>query len=309
MALKQVLEIYEMLDGARVTGEQVAGLLRQRGVADAVSIRIEGKTGGTDFVSGSIAGNGAGPTLGIIGRLGGVGARPAQIGLVSDGDGAVVALSVALKLADMAANGDVLPGCVRFATHVCPNSPVIPHEPVPFMGSHVDMQTMNRHEVRPEMDAILTVDTTRGNRVINKRGFAISPTVKDGWILRVSEDLLDQMSHVTGALPAVFALTMQDITPYGNGAYHLNSILQPATATSAPVVGVALTAEVAVPGSASGASQVYDIEQATRFCVEVAKAYTRGRCHFYDEAEYANLLARYGSMSHLKGAGQAKISL
>jgi ATP-binding cassette ChvD family protein len=52
--------------------------------------------------------------------------------------------------------------------------------------------------------------------------------------------------------------------------------LQPATATPAPVVGVALTAEVAVPGSASGASQVFDMEQAARFCVEVAKGYTRG---------------------------------
>ncbi|HQV70722.1 MAG: DUF1177 domain-containing protein [Anaerolineae bacterium] len=303
MALKQVLEIYEMLDSAKANGEQVAALLRERGVADAVSIHIEGKTGGTDFVSGSLPGDGSGPTLGIIGRLGGVGARPAQIGMVSDGDGAAVALAAALKLADMAANGDVLPGRVRFATHVCPNSPVIPHQPVPFMDSHVDMETMNRHEIHPDMSAILTVDTTRGNRIINKRGFAISPTVKEGWILRTSEDLLSLMGHVTGQLPAVFALTMQDITPYGNGAYHLNSILQPATATSAPVVGVALTAEVAVPGSATGASQLFDIEQATRFCIEVAKGYTRRQCRFYDEAEYANLVARYGSMARLQGLG------
>lgn len=83
MALKQVLEIYEMLDSAKANGEQVAALLRERGVADAVSIHIEGKTGGTDFVSGSLPGDGSGPTLGIIGRLGGVGARPAQIGMVS----------------------------------------------------------------------------------------------------------------------------------------------------------------------------------------------------------------------------------
>ena len=34
----------------------------------------------------------------------------------------------------------------------------------------------------------------------------------------------------------VFPLTVQDITPYGNGLYHLNSILQPSTATNAPVV-------------------------------------------------------------------------
>lgn len=100
---------------------------------------------------------------------------------------------------------------------------------------------MNRYEVDPSMDAILSVDTTKGNRIINIRGFAITPTVKEGWILRVSEDLLDIMQYVTGRMPAVVPITMQDITPYGNGIYHLNSIMQPATTTNAPVVGVAIT--------------------------------------------------------------------
>ena len=59
----------------------------------------------------------------------------------------------------------------------------IPHDPVPFMGSPVDIATMNRHEIDPQMDAILSIDTTRGNLIINQRGFAISPTVKDGYIL------------------------------------------------------------------------------------------------------------------------------
>jgi len=222
---------------------------------------------------------------------------------VSDGDGAVVTLAAALKLADAAARGDVLPGPVRFATHICPTAPVIPHDPVPFMDAPVPMNVMNAHEVHPEMQAILAVDTTRGNRVINHRGFAISPTVKDGYVLRVSEDLLDLMTWTTGAPPAVLPITTQDITPYGNGVYHVNSILQPATATSAPVVGVALTSEAVVPGSASGATQINDCEQAARFCVEVAKAFSRGQCRFYDPDEYARLLARYGSMSHLSGMG------
>ena len=81
------------------------------------------------------------------------------------------------------------------------------------MDSPVDMATMNKYEVDPAMDAILSVDTTKGNRIINHRGFAISPTVKEGYILRVSEDLLDVMSITTGRLPVVFAITTQDITP------------------------------------------------------------------------------------------------
>lgn len=305
MALKQVLEIHDLLDSPRASGEAVAALLRARGVDDAAFERVVTDRGETSFVTGSIPGadGSTGPTLGIIGRLGGVGARPAQIGMVSDGDGALVALAAALKLADMRALGDVLPGRVRFATHVCPTAPIIPHEPVPFMGSPVNMEEMNLREVHPDMRAILSVDTTRGNRVINRRGFAISATVKDGYILRVSEDLLDLMSWVTGSLPAVFPITTQDITPYGNGVYHLNSILQPATATDAPVVGVALTAEVPVPGSASGATQLTDCEAAARYCVEVAKAFTRGRCRFHDSDEWAVLQARYGSMARLRTLG------
>jgi hypothetical protein len=204
----------------------------------------------------------------------------------------------------MRRNGDVLPGDVILATHICPDAPTQPHEPVPFMGSPVEMVQMNRQEVDERMDAILSVDTTKGNRIINLRGFAISPTVRQGWILRVSEDLLGLMQTVTGKLPAVLAITTQDITPYGNGVFHLNSILQPAIATAAPVVGVAITAEVPVPGSATGASHLDDVESAVRFCLEVAKAYGAGQCSFHDEEEFGRLRSLYGDLTHLQTLGK-----
>ena len=304
MALKQVLDIYELLDNAQVDGSQVADLLTRRSADDVRVERVTGEQGYTDFLACAIRGNGAGPTLGIIGQLGGIGARPAQIGLVSDADGAIVALSVALKLADLLRCGDTLPGDILITTHVCPRAPTLPHEPTPFMGSPVDIHAMLARQVQPEMRAILSVDTTRGNRVVNQRGFAISPTVKEGYILRVSEDLLNIMSWVTGKMPAVFPITTQDITPYGNDLYHLNSIMQPATATRAPVVGVALTSEIPVPGPATGANHVYDDELATRFCVEVAKMFTAGRCQFYDAVEWQKIQARYGSLSFLQKANR-----
>ena len=167
------------------------------------------------------------------------------------------------------------------------------------------MAVMNRYEVDEEMDAILSVDTTKGNRIINHRGFAISPTVKDGYILRVSENLLDIMQTVTGQLPVVFPITTQDITPYGNGVYHLNSIMQPATATHAPVVGVAITTEVAVPGCATGANQPADIEMAVRFSIEVAKAFGEGKCSFYDNREFKKLVSLYGSFERLKSSAKS----
>src|SRR5574341_846451 len=257
MALRYVLEAMTVLDDPQAGGTAVRYLFARYDWQDVRVERVEGPQGGTDFIKLVFPGGtgkrsgGNSLTTGIIGRLGGAGARPSQIGLVSDGDGAVAALSAALKLADMRRRGDVLPGDVIVATHVCPNAPVVPHEPVAFMGSPVDMATMNRMEVDPEMDVILSIDTTKGNRIVNHRGFAISPTVKEGYILRVSEDLLRLYEVVAGHPPVVFAITTQDITPYGNGLFHLNSILQPATATTAPVVGVAITAVTTVPGSAT----------------------------------------------------------
>lgn len=309
MSWRAVLDLYEVLRRADADGERVAGLLREAGADEVRITRVQGAEGSTDFVRAVIAGRegrlvgGPAPTLGVIGRLGGVGARPAQVGYVSDGDGALVALACALELARLREGGDHLPGDVVVATHVCPRASIRPHHPVPFMVSPVDQQTMNRHEVDPAMDALLCVDTTRGNRILNQRGLAITPTVKEGYILRVSEDLLDIVEAVTGRPPAVLAITHQDITPYGNGLFHLNSILQPSTATPAPAVGVALTAESVVPGSAVGAAQLVDVETATRLCLAVATAFGAGRCRFYDPAEFAQLVARYGSMAHLQTPG------
>lgn len=311
MLLKQLLECYELIDRADAGGRAVADFLVASYRATDVSVReVTGERGSTDFITIRIPGSagrsqgGQAPTLGILGRLGGLGARPEVIGMVSDGDGALVALAVAAKLLDMRAKGDVLPGDVVVKTHICPDAPTLPHDPTPFMDSPVEMSVVNELEVDGELDAILSVDTTKGNRVINHRGFAISPTVRQGYILRVSEDLLDIMATTTGRLPHVFPITQQDITPYGNGLHHLNSILQPAVATGVPVVGVALTTETAVAGCASGASHYPDLEDAGRFVIEVAKAFGRGTCAFHDPAEWDLLQKLYGSLAHFQGGGR-----
>jgi hypothetical protein len=98
----------------------------------------------------------------------------------------------------------------------------------------------------------------------------------------------------------VVPITLQDITPYGNDIYHVNSIMQPWIATDAPMIGVAITAEVPVPGCGTGASNCVDIELASRFCIEVAKAYGARKCNFYNQAEFQRLVELYGSMSHLR---------
>ena len=272
MLMKQIIDVYEVLDSSFVTGEavkeyllgikadanvEVYELVGPKGSTDMLKVRIPGKNGKTN--------GGDAPTIGLLGRLGGIGARPERIGFVSDGDGALCAVALAAKLLDMQNKGDYLDGDVFISTHICPHAPTAPHDPVPFM--------------------------------------AISPTVKEGYVLRTSEDLLDLMQITTGRLPYVFPLATQDITPYGNDVHHLNSILQPCTATDAPVVGVAITAETMVPGCATGATHAADVEEAARFMLEVAKAYGRKQCSFYDADEYARLQKLYGSMKHLQTLG------
>lgn len=310
MSLSHTLAVFEALDSPRASGDTVRRLLD--GV-DGVTLdveRVQGPKGATDFVRVVVPGHagvragGAAPTLGIVGRLGGVGARPSRIGLVSDADGAVAAITIARKLAFMRREGDVLAGDVVIATHICPDAPTKPHLPVDFMDSPVSIEQMNQREVTPEMAAVLSIDTTKGNRVLNTRGFAISPTVKEGWILKVAPDLLRLAEVSSGRAPVTFPITMQDITPYGNGVDHLNSILQPATATAAPVVGVAVCAEAAVPGCATGASHEVDIADAVRFAIEVAKEVGTGLCRFHDQTEFERLVALYGDMRRLQGTAR-----
>jgi hypothetical protein len=309
MSWTHTLAAYDLLDDPNTSGAAVAAFLAGYTADGGPTAEVEtmtGAKGATDFVRVTIPGRrgktvgGDAPTLGLLGRLGGLGARPEQIGFVSDGDGALTVIAAAAKLLDMARRGDVLDGDVIIATHVDPDAPTQPHDPVPFMDSAVDMAVANDLEVRPEMDAILSVDTTKGNRVLNHRGFAITPTVKDGWILRVSETLLDVVARTTGVAPAVLPITTQDITPYGNGVFHVNSILQPATATDAPVVGVAITTETAVAGSATGATDLRVVESAVRFVIEAAKDHGRRIVSFHDDVEFGSLVSQYGSMAQLR---------
>jgi len=311
-AVKHVLEVVDLLEDPHVNGAKVVEFFISRGLADVMSVSVEtirGEKGSTDFIMIRIPGRegktvgGSAPTLGVIGRLGGVGARPSLIGLVSDADGAIVALASAYKIAEMKMRGDVLPGDVIITTHVCPNAPTKPYRPVPMMDSPVDIFTLLRKEVHPEMDAILSVDATKANWVIKHTGIAITPTVKEGWILKVSPDLIDILIRVTGEPPVVVPITMQDILPFSTPVYHLNSMMQPWLYTKAPVVGVAITARMAVPGSATGATNVWILDQAVRFVVEVVKEFTAGRARFYDEEEWKKILEIHGSIREIMRRG------
>ncbi|MEM4932525.1 MAG: DUF1177 domain-containing protein [Desulfurococcaceae archaeon] len=304
--LKHVLEIIDLLENPKINGMGVKKFFEEKDLSMEIKVEtLQGPKGSTDFIEIRIPGasgktrGGSAPTLGVIGRLGGIGARPAYIGMVSDADGAIVALASAYKIAEMGKRGDVLPGDVVITTHICPNAPTRPHKPVPMMESPVDIFTLLRKEVTADMDAVLSVDATKANWVIKHTGFAITPTVKEGWILKVSQDLIDIYMRVTGEPPVIVPITMQDITPFSTPIYHINSMMQPWLYTSAPVVGVAITARLALPGSGTGITNFIALEQATRFVVEVAKDFTMGRARFYDPEEWDIIMKIHGSISHV----------
>ena len=105
MLIKQIIEAYDLLDSSFVTGEKVKDyLLSIRPDADVEVYPLTGPKGTTDMLKVRIPGTngkssgGTAPTIGLLGRLGGIGARPEQIGFVSDGDGALAAVARSSRL-------------------------------------------------------------------------------------------------------------------------------------------------------------------------------------------------------------------
>ncbi len=310
--MREVTEAWELIDRPDASGRHVSNWMADKlGPHAAPRVTsLKSTDGATDVLSWTVPGTkgvargGTAPTLAIVGRLGGVGARPSRIGTVSDADGAVVALAVAIKLWRAAALGDATPGDVRVVTHICPNAPTKEH-PVPGqMNSPVPFEDLLPYECPPAA-AMLSVDTTRGHRILNHTGFAITPTLYNGYILRVSEDLMDVMTDVTNDPPVILPVTMGDVSPSGNGVYHINSIMQPGQCFEGPLVGVATVASAVVRGSATMASTPTTLESTSRFCVEAARRFGQGRVAFYDQQDYDLLLERYGPMTHLVGRPRA----
>ncbi|WP_178945190.1 DUF1177 domain-containing protein [Kocuria sp. TGY1127_2] len=316
MSIKEVSEVINLIDSPSLSGAEAKKLLDSANAkgctisVDSIPYDDPNLPFKCDFIKVVIPGNngkthgGKQRTLGIIGRLGAQQAQPERIGMVSDSDGSIVALALALKLLRMHEAGAILQGDVIITTHVATHVSIKEHKPVDFMGSPISSAKMNDHEVDKTMDAILSVDTSKGNKIINHRGIAISATAKQGYILPVAPDLVSILENATGEPAFTFPVSLQDITPYENGFYHFNSIMQPHVATVAPVIGLALTAKAAVPGSVTGASYPDAILDAVRFGLETAVQFTWGRAEFYDSSEFENLQTQYGSLKQFQTSGK-----
>jgi len=85
MSLKWTIEAIELLSNPKVSGQDVKDTLVKIGLRDVEVKTVTGPGGKTDFVKVWIPGSqgkrsgGCAPTLGIVGRLGGMGARPERL--------------------------------------------------------------------------------------------------------------------------------------------------------------------------------------------------------------------------------------
>lgn len=296
VSVPHTIEAIQLLARAR-TGPEVASVLRERLRQDVLLTPVIGPAGSTDFLRLTFASEATGPTVGLVGRLGGLRTSP-DGALVSDADGAIAVIAAALALADGWA-GRLPAGAIIISTHITSEAPVIESDPVPMVGSPIPMDQVNRVEVSSDMDLVLSVDATKANRVVNGRGIGFTPPVLRGWVLPVPKDVIDIYERVTGGPAQIVPLSTYDITPYGNGLPHLNSIVQPATGTDSPVLGIATISERPVPGIATGANQVADIALAVQFAIEVAVSFIRGECQIYDAATFEGAIQKYGSLAHL----------
>ena len=58
------------------------------------------------------------------------------------------------------------------------------------------------------------------------------------------------------------------------------------------------------PSSSSPRTHLVDVDDAVRYSIEVAKAFTQNECSFYDKKEFELITKLYGSMTHFQGSGQ-----
>ena len=303
--LKHVIEVIEAIDRASIGDRDIESLIPK---CDYTNLEIEKivKDGRTIHVVRYIyRGPRSGRAIAVIGRLGGVGARPRIVGLVSDADGAIVALALARKISYMCMYGDHLPGEVYIATSISTHSIVRDEKPAPMISPPIDLYSLIEKELafKGDPEAYISVDATKANKIIKVEHFAVTPVVVRGWIIPPSEDLLDLYTAVTGRDPAVVPITMQDIVPYTTRVKHINSILQAWLYTDKPVVGVATTSPKLVPGSATGVTNAVGLDMASRYILEVVKGFNSGDIELYSRDDLDELVRVHGEVKHIFARG------
>ena len=295
---RDVIDIIDFLDNSSNSAEAFADFLPDGPHSVEIS-PFESDLGTTDFIkllfpgSSGKSGGGDAPTTGIIGSNGGLRLPGPYPGLASDADGCIVGLITALRLARMHTRGQQLTGDVLVSTHICQQARPVPHDPYPFVMSPLPSSEKHPRLVDARMDAMLTPETCKGNKMVSHLGFAVTPPVREGIIMRPHASILHIVEMVTGKAPVVFPITMQDVTPYELGVHHICGMVLPSIFSDAPVIGVPLVTEIETHPSATGVQQPTVLETTARFCIEVATSFGNGDCEFYYPGDYEGMVSTF----------------
>ncbi len=299
--LREIMDVLDFLDDARNSAEQFKAMLPD-GPHTVEITPFDSDLGHTDFIkilfpgkNGKSSG-GSAPTIGIIGSNGGLRLPWEYPGLSSDADGCVVGLACALGLARKHHRNQQLQGDVLVSTHICQSAHPAPHDPFPFVVSPLPSSEKHPRLVDERMDAILTPETCKSNKMAAHLGFAVTPPVREGFILRPHETILHAVEMVTGKPPVVFPITMQDVTPYELGVHHICGMVLPSIFSTAPVIGVPLVTALQTHPSATNTQQPMVLESATRFCLEVATGLGNGDYHFHYQSDFEGMLKSFGAL-------------
>ncbi|AHC52038.1 hypothetical protein SUSAZ_08970 [Sulfolobus acidocaldarius SUSAZ] len=284
---------------------EVIDVLESKDPVDKVRERLKGKVDGYEekqlgevtYVKCLYRGRGK-ERVEVLGRLGAIQVRQEK-GLVSDADGAIVSLAILFELLNLREKGIELDVDVSFVTNISLDAKLIRHRPFNFMVPLIGLDEALREEVDGEANLILSIDSTKGNRIAKYDDFAITHVIKDGYILKVNDELVDIYNRVTGHEVYFVPLTTGDLTPMEYNVYHISTLVSPWLYSSSPLIGIATVSKQVVPGYVTGVQDVEMLEHASRFCLEVLKYVEKGG-RVYEESELKELREKLGESSLMR---------
>ncbi|MBB5254534.1 DUF1177 domain-containing protein [Sulfurisphaera ohwakuensis] len=291
MILKTLIDVIDILESKNPL-EMIRKRLENKveyeeiTVGEVPYIKVLYKGGGKDKIE-------------ILGRLGAIQMVGTSKGLVSDADGAIITLTTLFELLDLMDKGVAFNIDILFVTNLATKAKLIPHKPFDFMVPLMGLDDALKIEVDPTASFILSIDSTKGNRLAKYNDFALTHVVKDGYILKLHDNVIDIYNRVTEHEIYMVPLTTGDLTPLDYNVYHISTLISPWLYTSSPVVGLATVSKQVIPGYETGVQNLTMFEHASRFCVELIKYLEKGG-KVYDENELMELESKLGKSNLIK---------
>ncbi|ARM76926.1 DUF1177 family protein [Acidianus manzaensis] len=285
-SLLEAIDILESKDPLSKIREKVKG------------IKYEEKNFGEVTYLKAYYGNGGKKRVEILGRLGAIQMKDSK-GLVSDADGAIVSLALILELINLKDKGITFDVDVSVVTNISLNAKLIPHKPFNFMIPLIDFNDALKEEVDPNADLILSIDSTKGNRLAKYDDFAITHVIKDGYILKLEDEVIDIYNRVTGHEVYMVPLTTGDLLPLDFNVYHISTLISPWLYTDSPVIGLATVSKQVVPGYVTGVLNMEMLEHTSRFCLEILK-YVEKEGKIYNEEELKEIEEKLGKSNLIR---------